>query len=229
MITWKRTLVLLAAFALLVSSCGSSDDTEATDSAELPNADIDSGADDQTDNAESNEGSGDESEAMSGEGDAPDDSADPEGDEDGESSDPEPDPADPLDLSGDTVVVTWDALPSTPFFAPAAGGPDPFFHIHTNPADDGFFLSFELYTVWGELWTGQMGTFDITCGSPPTSTGICPYFDPDGPGPEAVIGDDFAATGSMTISKLDAEGYDVVVHSLMFSDGTSFEEFHMVG
>lgn len=135
----------------------------------------------------------------------------------------------PLDQSGDLVVVDWSALPSTPYFEPDAGGDDPYFHIHTNPESDGFFLSFELHTVWGEAWTGQTGTFDITCSNPGTSTGICPYFDADGPGPEPVIGDDFGASGSMTIVQLDDTGYEIVVHQLLFSDGTSFDEFTMIG
>ena len=49
-----------------------------------------------------------------------------------------------LDLSGDAVTVSWDSLASTPFFAPAGAGADPLFLIHTNPAEDGFFLSFEM-------------------------------------------------------------------------------------
>ncbi len=120
-------------------------------------------------------------------------------------------------------------MPSTPFFAPAGGGTDPFFHIHTNPASDGFFLAFEMYTVWGGGWTGEMGTFPVTRTDPASSTGICPYFDPDGPGPLPVLGGDFATTGEITINQLDGAGYDIIVHSLLFSDGTTFGEFQMTG
>jgi len=135
-----------------------------------------------------------------------------------------------LDLGGDAVTIEWGSLPSTPFFSPAAGGADPFFLIHTNPAEDGFFLSFEMYTTgYGAQWTGETGTFDISCADAVNSTGICPYFDPDGPGPEGALGDDFATLGSMTIVQLDAEGYEIIVHELIFSDGTTFNEFTLEG
>lgn len=132
-------------------------------------------------------------------------------------------------VDGSTVTIDWGDLPSTPFFAPANQANDPFFHIHTNPATDGIFLAFEMYTDWGQAWTGQTGTFEISCSNPATSTGICPYYDPDGPGPEPVKGGDFATTGMMTINQLDAGGYDIEVTELVFSDGTSFEPFTMVG
>ncbi len=135
-----------------------------------------------------------------------------------------------MEIDGDVVTIAWDNLGSTPFYAPAAGGGDPFFHIHTNPDADGFFLSFELYTTgYGQQWTGETGTFDISCADPVNSTGICPYFDADGPGPEPVKGDDFAATGSLTIVQLDDVGYEIVIHELVFSDGTTFSEFTMSG
>ncbi len=139
-------------------------------------------------------------------------------------------PASAIDLSGDKVLIDWGSLASEPFYSPPNGGSDPFYHIHTNPDIDGFFLSFELYTTgYGSEWTGETGTFDISCSSASASTGICPYFDPDGPGPIEVLGSDFAATGSMTIVRLDDDGYELVVHNLIFSDGTSFEEFTLTG
>ena len=64
---------------------------------------------------------------------------------------------------------------------------------------------------------------------PVNSAGICPDVDPDGPGPEPVKGDDFAATGSLTIVQLDDGGHEIVVHELAFSDGTTFSEFTMSG
>lgn len=33
----------------------------------------------------------------------------------------------------------------------------------------------------------------------------------------------------MTINALDSGGYDIVVHELVFSDGTTFAEFEMIG
>lgn len=135
-----------------------------------------------------------------------------------------------MEMTGDTVTIHWENLAATPFFAPASGGVDPHFWIHTYPDQDGFFLSFEMYTTgYGQEWTGQTGTFDISCDDPVNSTGICPYFDPDGPGPEPVKGDDFAAAGSLTIDRLDDGGYDITVHDLVFSDGTMFNEFVMTG
>ncbi len=140
---------------------------------------------------------------------------------------PEPEPA-IAEVDG-SYIIRWDALASRPYFAPPSGIADPFYHLHTNPELDGFFLSFELYTEWGEAWTGQTGTFDISCSEPVNSSGICPYFDADGPGPGPVIGDDFATRGSLTIRRLDPGGYDITVHELIFGDGTSLAEFTMVG
>ncbi len=162
----------------------------------------------------------------------PDDSDEP--DDSGSSSSTDAggaagDGAGAVTIDGSTVSIDWAALSSTPFYAPAGAGSDPFFHIHTNPATDGFFLAFEMYTVWGGGWTGETGTFPITCGDAVTSSGICPYFDPDGPGPLPVLGGDFGATGEMTINELGPDGYNIVVHSLTFSDGTTFNEFEMTG
>jgi len=133
-------------------------------------------------------------------------------------------------IEGDVVNLSWANLPSTPYFAPAGVGSDPFFHIHTNPASDGFMLSFELYTTgYGSQWTGELGTFDISCADPVNSTGICPYFDSDGPGPIEILGTDFGATGTLTILQLDSDGYEIVVHELIFTNGTTFAEFTMSG
>lgn len=121
-------------------------------------------------------------------------------------------------------TIDWSA--ATPFYAQVGGG-DPYFHIHNIPATDGFFFSLEMYTVYGTAWTGELGTFDIGC--TPASTGICAHFDADGPGPLSDLGADFLATGSVTINQLDAEGYDVVVDELVFSDGTTITGLHLVG
>ena len=126
-------------------------------------------------------------------------------------------------------MVRWASLSSTPHFS-FIDGADPHYLIHTDPANDGFFISFEMYTTgYGAEWTGELGTFDISCDDPTSSTGICPYFDEDGPGPIEVLGSDFAATGSLTVNAFDGEGYDIVVHDLVFSDGTSFAEFTLTG
>lgn len=135
----------------------------------------------------------------------------------------------PIRIDDQSVAINWAALPATPYFAPADDGDDPFFHIHTHPESDGFFLAFEMFTVWGEGWAGELGTVDIGCLNPKTGSGICAYFDPDGVGPKPTLGDDFGATGSMTIGRLDDTGYEIVVHELTFTDGTTFEEFSMTG
>ena len=133
-----------------------------------------------------------------------------------------------LEIDGDEVVVRWDALPSEPHYStPGAASSDQLFHIHTSAADDGFYLSFELYTAWGSAWQGETGTFDIDCADPSSSTGICVHFDPDGTGPEPPKGSDFRTTGSVTIHQLDDGGYRLEVHELEFSDGTSFVPFEM--
>lgn len=104
---------------------------------------------------------------------------------------------------------------------------DPYYHIHTDADADGFFFSLELYTEFGPEWTGQTGTFEISCSS--SSTGICAHFDPDGPGPLANLGKDFLASGFVTINQIDAASYDVVVDSLVFTDGTTVTGLHLVG
>ena len=133
--------------------------------------------------------------------------------------------------SGMTVTDTgfaidWSALAAKPFFALSVHL-DEFFHIHTDPELDGFFLSFELYTTYGPTWTGEMGTFEINCSA--ASTGICVHFDPDGAGPLGDLNADFGAGGMMTINQLDESGYDIVVDELIFSDGTTITGLHMVG
>ena len=133
---------------------------------------------------------------------------------------------------GGEYTITWSSLPSTPFYSPPAeGSPDPFFHIHTNPSVDGFFLSFEMYTSgYGALWTGELGEVEIHCYEPvpgPNSTGICPHFVP--PGGSADLNADFMAMGSITINQLDESGYDIVVNELIFTDGSYIVGLHMQG
>lgn len=135
-------------------------------------------------------------------------------------------PASAISATDTGFAIDWTALAATPFYA-QVGGADPFFHIHNIPASDGFYFALEMYTVYGSTWSGELGTFDIGCA--PASTGICAHFDPDGPGPLPNLGADFLATGSVTINQLDAEGYDVVVDELVFSDGTTITGLHLVG
>lgn len=131
-----------------------------------------------------------------------------------------------LQITDTGYAIDWTALETKPFFALAAHL-DPFFHIHTDPDLDGFFISFELYTTYGPTWTGELGTFEISCSA--ASTGICVHFDPDGDGPIGNLGADFRAAGTVTINALDETTYDIVVDELVFSDGTTVTGLHMVG
>lgn len=54
-----------------------------------------------------------------------------------------------MGIDGNIVAISWNALFSTPFHAPAAGSADPY----TNPGSGSFFLAFELYTTGhGQQW-----------------------------------------------------------------------------
>ena len=134
-----------------------------------------------------------------------------------------------ISINGPSVDIDWAALTGTPFYAPANQASDPFFHIHTIPDVDGFFFSLEMYTEWGQAWTGETGGFEISCSDPATSTGICPYLDPDGPGPLPVLGGDFMTTGQIVINELGPDGYDLMVGPVIFSDGTVVNPFTMTG
>ncbi|MDW3219187.1 MAG: hypothetical protein R8F63_11305 [Acidimicrobiales bacterium] len=191
-----------------------SDDSAADDSAADDSAADDSAADDSA----ADDGAADDSAADDGSG---------EDDVDGDDAvDPPPDdPA--LVVDGNTLTVNWDAVTPT-FIPPAAGSADPFFHIHSSNAVDGFYLSFEMYTVWGGAWTGETGTFEIGCNDQVADSGICVHFIPvSAEGND--LGADFGATGTVTINQLDESGYDLVVSGLTFSDGTTFADFAMVG
>jgi len=102
---------------------------------------------------------------------------------------------------------------------PASGSSDPFYHIHTTPAVDGFFLSIEAYTVYGPKWTGQLGVFAIDCTQ--TGTGICVHFDPDGSGPMPDLGKDFKVSGEITFTALSTTAFDVTLRNVKFSNGTT--------
>ena len=142
-----------------------------------------------------------------------------------------PEPA--LTEEGGVYSITWANL-AGPFWDPSAGTSEsPFFFIHSEPAQDGFFFSLEMYTTgYGALWTGELGDVAILCSEAPpapNSTGICPHFDPDGPGPIGDLNADFGATGSITINQLDENGYDIVVHEIVFTDGSSISTFTLTG
>lgn len=118
-----------------------------------------------------------------------------------------------------SYAINWDALTGAVFSAPPGGGADPFFHVHNDPAADGFFFSVEAYTVYGTAWTGELGEFEVGC--VPAGSGICIHFDPDGPGPIGDLGADFMAIGDVTIVQADADGFVAIFSNLEFSDGTT--------
>ena len=135
-------------------------------------------------------------------------------------------PAPALDDSGDEVVVDWSAMSDVylPEIPADSGGT--FFQIHSDNAVHDFFLNFELYQVWGAGWSGELGTFEIGCQDATTDTGICVhYVTADGQN----LGQDFGATGTVTINQLDADGYSIDVSGLTFTDGTTFADFTMTG
>lgn len=99
------------------------------------------------------------------------------------------------DPDADGVVnVAIDGEQLDPLFDAFQGGADPFYQVHTQ--QDNVFVGVELYTVFGDAWTGELGTFPTDC----TTHGICVYLDPDGTGPMAVGG---PGTGTITISQLE--------------------------
>ncbi len=140
-------------------------------------------------------------------------------------------PAPALSLNDEVWTVDWSLV--TAFWSPAvATAADPLVLIHTIPEIDGFFFSLELYTTgYGQLWTGELGEAAVGCAEGPpggNSTGICPYFDSDGPGP-VELNSAFVATGSITINKLDGTGYDIFVNEVVYPNGTTVGGFAMVG
>jgi len=196
-----RWLLLAAVGALTVAACGG-DDKDTTNTSAPDGTDAATTVADVTDTTEA----------------APDTTA--------------PDtttPGSAIVQNGSAYSIDWSALSGPAFFAPpVAGSGDPFFHIHSDGATDGFFFSLELYTTgYGPLWTGQLGTFPIGCAA--DSTGICAHFDPDGPGPTGDLGADFGATGSITINQLDASGYSIDVGQITFSNGSVIEPFTLAG
>lgn len=152
------------------------------------------------------------------------------GDGASEESITEDDASPAVTIDGLSVTIDWMAMPGNPFYAAAdPTASDPFFHIHSDAGVDGPYFSVELYTVWGAAWTGDTGIFEISCSDPNTSTGICPYFDPDGPGPMGVLGGDFMTTGAIQINELGPDGYDIDIGPIIYSDGTVVNQFKLMG
>ena len=92
------------------------------------------------------------------------------------------------------IAVAIDGEQLSPLFDAFQGGADPFYQVHTQ--QDDIFIGLELYTVFGDAWTGELGTFPTDC----TTHGICVYLDPDGIGPLPGGG---PGTGTITIEQLE--------------------------
>ena len=131
-------------------------------------------------------------------------------------------------ITDNIAAIDWARVTAT-FVAPSDGAIDPYFFIHSDNTADGFYLSLELYTVWGQGWTGETGVFEISCTDAIRDTGICVHFDPDGVGPMLDIGADFGARGAVEIRRLDADGYDIDLRGLTFTDGTAVADLTLQG
>ena len=81
-------------------------------------------------------------------------------------------------------------------------GDDPLYLVHTQ--QDDIFVGVELYTVFGDGWTGELGTFPTDC----TTHGICVYLDPDGVGPLEGGG---PGTGEITVTQLAGDDGPTIV------------------
>lgn len=128
--------------------------------------------------------------------------------------------ADAFTMTDGVVTIDWSQLDGIFFAPPVAGSTDPFFHVHNDPGRDGFFLSVEAYTTgYGTAWTGELGMFQIDCS--PAGSGICVHFDPDGAGPIGDLGADFLVTGDIEVLQADGDGFEVVLSTVTFTDGTT--------
>lgn len=120
----------------------------------------------------------------------------------------------PLTRNGDDYTIRWGALRAKPrYVLPDGDSDDPFFYIHTDPEADGFLFALEMYTTFGGGWSGDTGTYAISCSS--GGTGICVRFDPDGDGPEPDFGADHGITGTIEIRRLDENGYDLTITKIV--------------
>ncbi len=93
------------------------------------------------------------------------------------------------------VEVSIDGERLDPLFDSFLEGDDPLYMVHTQ--QENIFVGVEMYTVFGDAWTGELGTFPTDC----TTHGICVYLDPDGTGP--LVGGGPAADGTVTITQLE--------------------------
>lgn len=146
----------------------------------------------------------------------------------------EPRPQGPLEPDNrGRYEIRWRRLLVTPGFEFVDTDPDnPFWLIHTDAERDGFYFSLELYTTgYGALWEGELGEVEISCSEPPpgdNSTGVCPHFDPDGPGPfPDLVGTE--GTGTITITRLDEDGYDITIDDITMGLGQSIRPFRVFG
>ena len=222
----KRFIVLLT-FALIAAACSGAETTTGANEPEEEPEVVEEAPEEPTEDAIEPEPEVVEPEEVQSEPEPEEPEPEPE--------EPEPEPEEPepaLTQDGDAYSIVWSSV-QAPFYAAANdASADPFFHIHSDGATDGFFFSLELYTTgYGALWTGELGDVAVGCmeGVPgPNSTGICPWFDPDGPGGAEPFSA-FTATGSITINQLDGDGYNITVNEIVFAEGATVTGFEMSG
>lgn len=127
-----------------------------------------------------------------------------------------PEPAFTLSEPDADGIIAVNVNPSglSPLFNSLIDGGDPYYHVHTQ--QDDLFIGIEMYSVYGDGWTGELGTFPADC----TTHGICVYFDPDGTG---AMGSSEPGTGTVTVVQIDGETI-VTLDDVLFegADGTLY-------
>lgn len=215
--TWLARVVMAVALMAMVGACSSADD-ESTDST-TTTADGSAGTGDTTTSTEATTTTTAAPPLITIEPPPTTTTTAPPVDPTAPPTIPAPTTA-PSPPPGITYQLDWDSLRYPTWFEldDETNPDDPFFYIHTQ-SKEGFFFSLEMYTTgFGSAWTGDLGDFEIGCSS--AGSGICLHFDPDGD--DEALGDlnaDFAATGKITITKLDEDGYDLTLTDIVFSNG----------
>ncbi len=119
------------------------------------------------------------------------------------------------------IEVVVDRAGLAPLFNAYTAGADPLYLVHTQ--QDDLFVGIELYTVFGDGWTGEPGLFPADC----TTHGICVYLDPDGTGPLPGMG---PGNGTVTVVALDEDAgtATVTIEDVIFTDDEG-QTFAIVG
>ncbi len=110
-----------------------------------------------------------------------------------------------------TIVVDIDES-STAFVARfRANAGNPYYQIRTAE-EVGFLVDVELYTVGGQGWTGQLGSFSTDC----ELNGICVYFRPPDQGEVELPARLAEPFGRIDIRQLDDSGIAITLSDLRF-------------